>query len=330
VPLACAAQGDDHAPAHQPEVAGVDRDRDVRQAADRAVEDARGENLERTFAGPPAARRIDDVVAVAEFGQEVADQFGRILEVAVHQHHRVSTRRVESRGGGDLVAEVARERDHAQVRVGGRRDQQPRQRVVAAPVVDADQLPGGRRFGQLGDDPPDAKQQFVDVHAFVVEWDDHAEGRVGPAADHDVRRGREHLAMFSSLLAVALALASLGQGGADAGAGAAPDAVYRHVGATPPPHGYPVIRELHISSTDLRAGRPVSASVITSENVGYVEARVQNFNAALHQDGPGHFSLSYTVPWWLPFWLRHGYTLQVIARSVDGVEVWRGVGISVR
>jgi len=53
--------------------------------------------------------------------------------------------------------------------------------------------------------------------------------------------------MFSSLLAVALALASLGQGAAGAGAGAAPDAVYRHVGATPPPHGYPVIRELHIS-----------------------------------------------------------------------------------
>ena len=136
--------------------------------------------------------------------------------------------------------------------------------------------------------------------------------------------------MFSSLLAVALALAAPASEAAPAFPTADPQAVYRHVGPTPPPHGYPEIRELHLSATDLRVGRPVSSTVVTSDNVGYVEARVQNFNAAMHQDAPGHFSLTYTVPWWLPFWLRRGYTLQVIARSIDGVELWRDVGISVR
>jgi hypothetical protein len=41
----------------------------------------------------------------------------------------------------------------------------------------------------------------------------------------------------------------------------------------------------------------------------------------MHRDGLGHFSLAYTIPWWLPPWLRHEWTLQIIARSIDGIEV---------
>jgi hypothetical protein len=103
----------------------------------------------------------------------------------------------------------------------------------------------------------------------------------------------------------------------------------RHVGATPPPHGYPQIRDIAISSTDIKAGSRVRGNVVTSPNVGYVEARIANYNLAMHADGEGRFSLAYTVPWWLPPWLRHGYTLQIIARSVDGVEVVRPIGIRV-
>jgi hypothetical protein len=135
--------------------------------------------------------------------------------------------------------------------------------------------------------------------------------------------------MFSSLLAVALTIASA-QADATAPPEPPPAAVYRHVGPTPPPHGYPEILGLHLSTTTVKPGRAVSSSVTTSENVGYVEARIDNFNAPFHRDGPGQFSLTYTVPWWLPFWLRHGYSLQLIARSVDGVETIREVGISVR
>ena len=106
--------------------------------------------------------------------------------------------------------------------------------------------------------------------------------------------------------------------------------VYMHAGATPPPHGYPEIHNVSISTTEIRAGRPVSGRVETSSNVEYVEARIQYRNAAMHKDGTGKFSLTYTVPWWLPPWLRHEYTLQIIARTADGVETMHPIPIRVR
>lgn len=139
--------------------------------------------------------------------------------------------------------------------------------------------------------------------------------------------------MFSPLAAVALAVTLLAQTPAahpvETATAAGTDEL-RHVGATPPPHGYPQIRGVQISTTDLHAGGRVSGSVETSGNVGYVEARIANYNVALHPNGPGRFSLAYTVPWWLPPWLRKAYTLQIIARSVDGVEAVHPIGISVR
>ena len=106
--------------------------------------------------------------------------------------------------------------------------------------------------------------------------------------------------------------------------------IYQHVGPTPPPHGYPAIHDVSLSTTAVRAGRPVHGSVQTSDNVHYVEARIEYRAFAMHEDGPGRFSLTYTVPWWLPPWLRHGYTLQIIARSIDGVETLREIPVSVR
>jgi len=143
--------------------------------------------------------------------------------------------------------------------------------------------------------------------------------------------------MFSPLAVVALAVALLAQAESPTtappqpvSAAATPGDELRHVGATPPPHGYPQIHAVALSATEIRAGSRVHGSVVTSENVGYVEARVDNYNVAMHPDGPGHFSLAYTVPWWLPPWLRHAYTLQIVARSVDGVETIRPIGIRVR
>ncbi|MEA2688569.1 MAG: hypothetical protein QOD51_1176 [Candidatus Eremiobacteraeota bacterium] len=104
---------------------------------------------------------------------------------------------------------------------------------------------------------------------------------------------------------------------------------FSHVGPTPPPHGYPAIKSVNISTTDVHAGRPVHGAVETSDNVHYVEARIEYRAVAMHQDAPGKFSLTYKVPWWLPPWLRHGYTLQIIARSIDGVETAREIPITV-
>ncbi len=124
--------------------------------------------------------------------------------------------------------------------------------------------------------------------------------------------------MSAPLLALLLAAQAVPAGG------------FAHVGPTPPPHGYPAIRSVSISTTQIRAGRPVYGSVETSANVGYVEVRVDFRSIALRRDGPGRFSITYTVPWWLPPWLRHDYDLQVIARSIDGVETARDLTVSVR
>ena len=95
---------------------------------------------------------------------------------------------------------------------------------------------------------------------------------------------------------------------------------YAHLGATPPPHGFPEILHYRLSTTSLRAGQTASGEVETSENVIIVEAHVNYRSAPLKQVAPGKFALTYTVPWWLPPWLRHGYTLELVARSIDGVE----------
>lgn len=120
--------------------------------------------------------------------------------------------------------------------------------------------------------------------------------------------------MFSPLLASALALAP----------------AYHHLGATPPPHGLPVIKTYVISSTDMRPGQTIRGTVDTSPNVDYVEARVQYRNQPMQRTGPGKFVLAYKLPWWLPPWARHAYTLEIVARTADGVENWLGIPIVIR
>jgi len=128
----------------------------------------------------------------------------------------------------------------------------------------------------------------------------------------------------------AAALALVVVAGSAEGPAVAADTIL-HVGATPPPHGLPQIKTFEISTTDIRPGRAVHGSVETTDNVHYVEARVEYRNVAMHEDAPGKFSITYTVPWWIPPWLRHrGYTLQIIARSVDGVEAVRAVPVNLR
>ncbi|MFN2459924.1 MAG: hypothetical protein ABR591_04485 [Candidatus Velthaea sp.] len=89
-----------------------------------------------------------------------------------------------------------------------------------------------------------------------------------------------------------------------------------------PPHGFPKIFAVFLSTKVVRPGQRVTGRVVTSTNVGYVEARIENYNAPMQRDGMGKFSLAYTVPAWLQTmpWFKHGWTLQIVARSIDGVE----------
>jgi hypothetical protein len=97
-----------------------------------------------------------------------------------------------------------------------------------------------------------------------------------------------------------------------------------------PVHGLPQILAIVMPADhNFHAGQTIRGTVETSPNVGYVEARIQYRNKPLHSEGPGKFTLAYTIPWWLPPWLRHDWTLQIVARSIDGVEVKRDIPIVV-
>lgn len=118
--------------------------------------------------------------------------------------------------------------------------------------------------------------------------------------------------MFSPILV--LALASL---------------AYQHLGPTPPPHGLPAIESYTISATQIRPGQTITGEVRTSTNVVHVDAKIEYRDVVMQQTAPGHFALRYTVPWFLPPWLHRAYTLQIVARSIDGVETVRDVPIRI-
>ncbi len=76
------------------------------------------------------------------------------------------------------------------------------------------------------------------------------------------------------------------------------------------------------TSERLHPGSSIDAVVTTSNNVGYVEARVRNWNVIFRQAAPGTFRLHYRVPL-LPPPAIGSWQIEVIARSIDGVEVKR-------
>jgi hypothetical protein len=91
----------------------------------------------------------------------------------------------------------------------------------------------------------------------------------------------------------------------------------------PPAHGFPEIQSVQFTSTaQLHPGTSLEATVQTSGNVGYVEGRVKYWNVAFVESAPGKFTLNYRVPMLPPTALGH-WDFEVIARSVDGVEVKR-------
>jgi hypothetical protein len=98
----------------------------------------------------------------------------------------------------------------------------------------------------------------------------------------------------------------------------------------PPQHGFPEIQNVEFtSSAQLRPGTNLQATVVTSPNVIYVEGRVKYWNVAFRQTATGKFDINYRVPFLPPGALGH-WDLEVIARSVDGVEVKRTFPVTYR
>lgn len=95
----------------------------------------------------------------------------------------------------------------------------------------------------------------------------------------------------------------------------------------PPEHGFPQIESVDWTMPSrLHPGTQIRATVRTSLNVGYVEGRVKYWNVAFAQVAPGTFRLDYRIPLLPPDAVGH-WMLDVIARSVDGVEVRRSFSV---
>jgi hypothetical protein len=102
--------------------------------------------------------------------------------------------------------------------------------------------------------------------------------------------------------------------------------------AAPTAASAPKILSAAFSVRDVRPGDSITGQVQTTPDVGYVEARIGNYNAAFTRTGTGKFSFAYTVPKYLAMmpWFKHARDVQIIARSVTGVEVRKSLPVTLR
>ena len=129
------------APAHQPEVAGIDRDVDPRDPGEQAIEGLGRFLLEAGFAGAAAPQAVDDVGAFPRHHLvHRRQQFRRILQIGIDDQHEVAAHGGKPRRQRQLMAVVAGEPDRDDVAVFRREfvDQLPG--VVGRAVIDQNQL----------------------------------------------------------------------------------------------------------------------------------------------------------------------------------------------
>ena len=105
-----------------------------------------------------APDRQDDVESRLPFLQQVRHDFGRILKIRIQGDDRVAAGEIVAAREGELVSEVAAEQDAADARVGDCEIADFLPGVIAASIVDENQLGvelAVEGIGQPGKFPPD-------------------------------------------------------------------------------------------------------------------------------------------------------------------------------
>ena len=97
---------------HQPKIAGINRNFNIRDLAQQPVEIFRCGQFEPGFAGPFGAHGINHFVALAPFCDHLEHHFGRILQVGVHDDHRITLRKVRAGRNRHLVAKITTKVDY--------------------------------------------------------------------------------------------------------------------------------------------------------------------------------------------------------------------------
>jgi hypothetical protein len=83
------------------------------------------------------------------------------------------------------------------------------------------------------------------------------------------------------------------------------------------------------SSPQVHPGSLVEATVLTSDDIGYVEGHIRSWSINFVKVAPGKFQLRYRVPL-LPPMALGTWNVDVIAHSMDGISVRRVYRITYR
>ena len=169
MPLAHPVQDVQHPPVDEAKIADVDRRVEVGDDAEQPVEEGRAQSAEEGLALAPAPYRVHDVVLFAPARDQLRDDLGRVLQVAVHDHDRLAGRPIEARRDGDLVPEVSRERQDLVPGVSPCEQGHQDRRLVGASIVDEDDL------GRLAQGVEDLRQPLFERPErllLVVDRDD--------------------------------------------------------------------------------------------------------------------------------------------------------------
>ena len=95
------------------------------------------------------------------------------------------------------------------------------------------------------------------------------------------------------------------------------------------PQAPPRILSIDFDPHVVHPGQTISGTVLTTSNVASVEVRIAGYGATMSKDGPGQFSLRYTIGQ-LPFFLYRTYTMTIVARNTRGDAATQSVPITIR
>ena len=134
-------QGCGGARRQQAEIAGIFRNFVARAEVHQRVECLHAEPMHRRLVFAMRLGGVDHVIAVIEpMADELVDQIGRMLAVAVDEQHRAVARMFEAGEQGGFLAEIARQRNHLHVDAAGGQGARDRKSIVARSVVDIDEF----------------------------------------------------------------------------------------------------------------------------------------------------------------------------------------------
>jgi hypothetical protein len=110
-----------------------------------------------------------DVETFAPGAHHVGNEFGRVLQIGVDDHHGIAVGVVEAGAHRDFLAEVARQVDEGDARVSFPQRHEQRPCAVAAAVVDIDDFGAGAERIEHRSEPTVELRQYG---LLVVDRDD--------------------------------------------------------------------------------------------------------------------------------------------------------------